>query len=162
MWRLPDDLEVVIGGNFFVRTPVILGYCGSPIISLAPVGSGGELSLGLVLCGAGGERLARVVDWRLLGPGAEKFETARDDRRFMVISRITGRMVFELRRGRGPNEVALTADLFLPDGGRFTATPGQLGGEWPRMKDCVFVGAAAAFMVGGGDAVFSLDAPDIH
>ena len=163
-WDLPGSYRVMIGGNYFQDCGELITYDGEPLFNLRRRESDRRLGIDFDVYDAARRKIATIRNGNVVDGDTEAFTIDRGPDCHTIRSKATGEVVCQVDRRpyEAGVELAVTVNMFLPNGFLLRATPDQmnLGGTQMignTMRNCR-VGIAIGRNPGG--AGIALRAPD--
>lgn len=118
-WQLPKRFKVIVGGNTFINTPVIISYKGDSVFELRRSDRDAFLGISFDVFGKPGEKLATIRNGQFVGTPLEGYSLVDGHDHFVLTEDKGGRPVCDLRlRERAPEdvEIEVAAKMYMPNG----------------------------------------------
>jgi hypothetical protein len=150
MWTLEEKFKVKIGGNYYINTPNIVVYKGTPLFILRRRESDFLLGIDFDVYDRSGTRVATVRNGNVVQGNENDYEIKRLPDHYIVSERASGRIICDIRKraeAEAGVELEVTVKLYTPSGFLFEATPTQTNIGGMRLSNCTFESLGAAISV---------------
>jgi hypothetical protein len=128
MWKMEDNFKVKIGGNYYINTPNIVSFRGTPLFTLKRRENDLLLGIDFDIYDKNGARIATVRNGNVVQGNENDYEIKRLADHYIVIERTTERVICDIRKRLEAEvgvELEVAVKLYTPSGFLFEATPTQ-------------------------------------
>jgi hypothetical protein len=125
MWEIAENFKVKLGGNFYINTPVLVAFKGTPLFTLKRHDDNGYLGIYFEIYNAKGEHIASVKRNEIYYGDKTAYEINGSMTRYIFSEKASGRVICDIKRYQAalPAELDVSVQLYTPSGFLFDATP---------------------------------------
>jgi hypothetical protein len=150
MWQMEDTFKVKIGGNYYINTPNIVSFKGTPLFTLKRRENDWLLGIDFDIYDKNGARVATVRHGNVVQGNEEDYEIKRLADHYIVTERKTKRVICDIRkRGEAEEgvELEVAVKLYTPSGFLFEATPTHTNLPGIMMANNIFKNMGTAIAI---------------
>jgi hypothetical protein len=161
MWEIEKNFKVKIGGNYFVNCESLISYDGKPLFTLKRRDSDGRLGIDFDVYDQCGKKVATVRRGNVVQGDVNAYEIHPLADCHKVIEKATGRIIVQIDKRPPDANLAVSVNMYLPNGFLLQATPDTINIGSITMRGNIFADCKAGIVIGksSGGAGICLQKP---
>jgi len=126
MWEIEKNFKVKIGGNYFVNCESLISYDDEPLFTLKRRDSDGRLGIDFDVYDSKGNKIATIRRGNVVQGDIDAYEISHLSDCHKVIEKASGRVIVQIDKNPPDAELAVSVNMYLPNGYLFEATPDNI------------------------------------
>jgi hypothetical protein len=147
MWGIEDHFHVILGGNTFIDTSILIRYKGSPLFSIERSEGNDDLGISFVLFDENGQKIAHIKENRIypditIDVNDYAFFSEKD--RYTMTEVRTQRAICDIKKREeaAPAELDVSVKMYTQDGLLLDLSPTTTNIKGLRMSGNIFIGCS--------------------
>ncbi|MBA7709535.1 hypothetical protein ES703_118454 [subsurface metagenome] len=148
MWEIERNFKAKIGGNYFINCESLISYQGKPLFTVKRRESDGRLGIDFDVYDKDGHKVATIRRGNVVEGNAKAYEIAHGANQHKVIEKATGRVIVQIDKNPPDADIAVSVNMYLPDGFLLEATPDAINIGSSKMIGNILEGCKTGIAVG--------------
>ncbi len=148
MWEIERNFKAKIGGNYFINCESLISYHSKPVFTVKRRESDGRLGIDFDVYNQNGEKVATVRHGNVVDGDVSAYEISHGADCKKVTEKITGRIIVQIDKNPPDADIAVSVNMYLPDGFLLKATPDSINISSSTMVGCTFANLKTGIAIG--------------
>lgn len=152
MWKIEKNFKVKVGGNYFINCDSLISYDDNLVFTLKRRDSDGRLGIDFDVYDQAGKKIATIRRGNVVQGDVNAYEIKHLADSHKVIEKATGRIIVQIDKRPPDVDLAVSVNMYLPNGFLLQATPDSINVGSTTMVGNVFDGCKTGIAIGKSSA----------
>ncbi len=148
MWEIEKNFKAKIGGSYFINCESLISYHGKPLFTLKRRESDGRLGIDFDVYDKQGKKVATIRRGNVVEGDTSAYGIDYGADCHKVTEKTTGRVIVHIDKNPPDADIAVSVNMYLPDGFLLQATPYSINIGSSTMIGNIFAGCKAGIAIG--------------
>ena len=148
MWEIEQNFKAKIGGSYFINCESLISYHGKPVFTVKRRESDGRLGIDFDVYDQNGKKVATVRHGNVVEGDASAYEISHGADCHKVTEKTTGRIIVQIDKKPPDADIAVSVNMYLPDGFLLKATPDSINIGSLTTVGCTFENLKTGIAIG--------------
>lgn len=148
MWKIEKNFKAKIGGNYFTNCESLISYHDKLLFAVKRRESDGRLGIDFDVFDQNGKKVATVRHGNIVEGDISAYEITHGADCHKVVEKTTGRIIVQIDKKPQDADIAVSVNMYLPDGFLLQATPDSINIGSSKMVGNIFAGCKTGIAIG--------------
>jgi hypothetical protein len=161
MWEIERNFKAKIGGNYFINCESLISYDDESLFMVERRESDGCLGIDFDVYDKNSQKVATIRNGNVVHGNVGVYEIRHGADCHKVMEKATGRIIVQIDRNPPDADIAVSVNMYLPNGFLLKATPDSINIESSEMAGNTFAACTSGIAIGKseGGAGICLEIP---
>jgi len=161
MWEIEKNFKAKIGGNYFINCESLISYDGKPLFTVKRREPDGRLGIDFDVYDKNSQKVATIRHGNVVHGNVGVYEIRHGADCHKVMEKATGRIIVQIDKNQPDADIAVSVNMYLPNGFLLKATPDSINIGSSEMVGNTIADYKSGIAIGksGGDAGICLEIP---
>jgi|WetSurMetagenome_2_1015567.scaffolds.fasta_scaffold444798_2 hypothetical protein len=135
MWEIPKNYKIKLGGNYFINCESLISFKDEPVFRrIEKRDTDGKLGLDFDVYDKKGQKIATIRRGNVVQGNTQAYEMMHLADCDKVVEKSSGRIIVEINKKQSDADIAVSVNMYLPNGLLLEATPENININTIKMR----------------------------